>query len=113
MRPRRFQAGDRGMSGISQKTVAIIGTGIALAVLIVPSLRELRRGMDDCGNGSRGSKAVRRVLLALRRASRINAPWHPFPDEDCTVIDTSATGHRAHPSMPSSTPANTPARAAS
>lgn len=35
------------MSGISQETVAIIGTGIALAVLIVPSLRELRRDMGD------------------------------------------------------------------
>ena len=31
------------MSGISQETVAVIGTGIALAVLIMPSLRELRR----------------------------------------------------------------------
>ena len=31
------------MSGISRETVAVIGTGIALAVLIVPSLRELRR----------------------------------------------------------------------
>ena len=31
------------MSGISPETVAVIGTGIALAVLIMPSLRELRR----------------------------------------------------------------------
>ena len=35
------------MSGISQETVAVIGTGIALAVLIMPSLRELRRDTGD------------------------------------------------------------------